>query len=117
MAAVSVVRSAQQPRGQRDGEVGNIYHLFEKKDGGPSDKVVSDPFPVVRWVSIKNGGRTEDDGTEDKAAVYISNQNTLHINADFRVFTDMIARLWKEKDVGTGPDLQGAVEQVVHRVV
>jgi hypothetical protein len=30
-------------RGQRDGEVGNIYHLFEKKGGIPS--IVLRPFP------------------------------------------------------------------------
>jgi hypothetical protein len=38
-------------KGQRDGEVGNIYHLFEKKGGMPSDKSAADPFPVVKWVS------------------------------------------------------------------
>ena len=102
-------------KGQRDGEVGNIYHLFEKKGGIPSDKLDADPFPTVRWVSIKDGGRTEDDGTEDKAATYISSQNTLLINADFRVFTDMIARLLKEKDGPGGAGLHDAVEQVVHQ--
>jgi Histidine kinase-, DNA gyrase B-, and HSP90-like ATPase len=102
-------------RGPRDGEVGQIYHLFEKKGGVPSEKTTADPFPVVRWVSVKNGSRTEDDGMEDKAATYIPNQNTLMINADFRVFTDMIARLCKEKDVSVGPALTDAVEEIVHQ--
>ncbi len=101
-------------KGDRDGEVGNIYHLFEKKGGAPSDKSAVDPFPVVKWVSIKNG-RTEDDGMEDKAAKFIQNQNTLLVNADFRVFKDMIARLCREKDAGIGPDLQSTVEEVVHQ--
>jgi hypothetical protein len=102
-------------KGDRDGEVGNIYHLFEKKGGAPSDKTTVDPFPVVKWVSIQNGGRTEDDGMEDKAAKFIQNQNTLLVNADFRVFKDMIARLCREKDTGLGPDLQSTVEEVVHQ--
>jgi hypothetical protein len=101
-------------KGDRDGEVGNIYHLFEKKGGVSSDKSAVDPFPVVKWVSMKNG-RTEDDGMEDKPAKFIQNQNTLLINADFRVFTDMIARLCKDKDAGLGPGLQGTVEEVVHQ--
>lgn len=51
---------------------------------------------------------------EDKAAKYIQNQNTLLVNADFRVFTDMIERLSKEKDAGPRPGLKDVVEEVVH---
>jgi Histidine kinase-, DNA gyrase B-, and HSP90-like ATPase len=102
-------------KGQRDGEVGNIYHLFEKKGGMPSEKSAADPFPVVRWVSIENGGREADDGMEDKAATFVRNQNTLLVNADFRVFTDMVARLCKEKDAGPGPGLQDVVTETVHQ--
>jgi hypothetical protein len=101
-------------KGDRDGEIGNIYHLFEKKGGTPSDKANVDPFPQVTWVSLKNNSRTVDDGMEDKAAKYIQNQNVLLVNADFRVFTDMIARLSKEKDFGLA-SLQAAVEEVVHQ--
>ena len=102
-------------KGQRDGEVGNIYHLLEKKGGSPSDKISADPFPIVKWVSLENEGRTEDDGMEDKAANYIPNQNTLFVNADFRVFKDMTARLCKEKDVAFGVEIQSVVEEVVHQ--
>jgi hypothetical protein len=102
-------------KGQRDGEVGNIYHLFEKKGGMPSEKSAADPFPVVRWASIENGGREADDGMEDKAATFVRNQNTLLVNADFRVFTDMVARLCKEKDAGPGPGLQDVVTETVHQ--
>jgi hypothetical protein len=102
-------------KGDRDGEIGNIYHLFEKKDGTPSEKSVTDPFPVVKWVSIETGTRTADDGMEDKAATYIRNQNTLLVNADFRVFTDMRTRLAKEKDAGSGPLLSEAVKEIVHQ--
>jgi hypothetical protein len=88
-----------EAKGQRDGEVGNIYHLFEKKDGAPSKKSEIDPFPVVDWVSIENGGRVADDGMEDKAATFIGNQNRLLVNEDFRVFKDMIVRLGKRRMV------------------
>jgi hypothetical protein len=102
-------------KGQRDGEVGNIYHLFEKKNGVPSDKTGTDPFPVVKWVSRENGGRTEDDEMEDKAATFIDSQNTLLVNADFRVFKDMIARLCKDKDARPSAGLRHVVEEVVHQ--
>ena len=101
--------------GQREGEVGNIYHLFEKSDGQPASKSTADPFPLVRWVSSEDGSRTTDDGMDDKAATFIRSHNTLLVNADFRVFTDMIGRLCKEKDVSRGLVLQNAVKDVVHR--
>jgi hypothetical protein len=99
--------------GQREGEVGNIYHLFEKKGGSPSEKTAADPFPIVKWVSIEDGGREAGDQLEDKAATFVPNQNTLLVNADFRVFTDMIARLSKEKEAG--PGLENAVKEIVHQ--
>jgi hypothetical protein len=99
--------------GERDGEIGNIYHLFEKKDGIPSVRSASDPFPQVKWVSVGNG-REANDAMEDKAASYVANQNTLLVNADFRVFKDMIARLCKEKDGGPGIGMESAVEDIVH---
>src|SRR4029079_17206587 len=102
-------------KGDRDGEIGNIYHLFEKKDGTPSEKSATDPFPIVKWVSIETGTRTADDGMEDKAATFIRNQNTLLVNADFRVFADMQTRLAKEKDVGAGPSLREIVKEIVHQ--
>lgn len=101
--------------GQRDGELGNIYHLFEKKGGLNSDKSAADPFPIVKWVSMENGGRTDDDGMEDKAAKFLTDQNTLLVNADFRVFKDMIARLCKDRDAALGPGLHDVVRETVHQ--
>jgi hypothetical protein len=99
--------------GQREGEVGNIYHLFEKKGGSPSEKTAADPFPIVKWVSVEDRGREAGDPLEDKAATFVPNQNTLLVNADFRVFKDMIARLCKEKEAGLG--LEDAVKEIVHQ--
>lgn len=100
-------------QGTRDGEVGNIYHLFEKKGGEPSEETQSDPFPIVIWQSVRDGTRDEND-MEDKAAKYLPEQNTLLVNADFRVFTDMIKRLCKEKDTAQGVSIDKVVEDVVH---
>jgi hypothetical protein len=64
---------------------------------------------------VENGSRDAGDQLEDKAASFISTQNTLLVNADFRVFKDMIGRLCKEKDAGPGPGLQDAVREIVHQ--
>src|SRR5262249_7273140 len=54
-----------------------------------------DPFPTVRWVSVKDGTREYGD-IEDRAAKYLSDQNLLLANADFRVFSDMVTFFSKE---------------------
>ncbi len=100
-------------KGTRDGEIGNIYHLFEKQGGVSSDKVETDPFPIVKWVTVKDGSR-EDSDMEDRAAKYLPEQNTLFINADFRVFRDMIDRLCKAKETKQGANIVGVVEDIVH---
>ena len=102
-------------KGKRDSEVGNVYHLFEKKNGGtPAERSQTDPFPVVNWVSRKDNTRDEGD-MEDKAAKYVANQNTLMVNADFRIFADMVKRLAKTKDVAPGGiDITPTITDVVH---
>lgn len=101
-------------KGPRDGDIGNIYHLFEKKDGTPSDRLRVDPFPIVTWVSVKDGTRDAGD-MEDKAAKYLADQNTLLVNSDFRVYEDMIKRLSKIWDDGKGVGLDTVVTSVVHQ--
>lgn len=107
--------TGKPPKMQRDGEIGNIYHLFEKKGGVPSQKTDADPFPQVKWVSVANQTRVADDALEDKAASYLPQQNTLLINADFRVFTDMASRLIKDKDAPASTGLQEAITEIVHQ--
>ena len=97
--------------GKRGGLLGNIYALFEKKDGKPGERVHPDPFPAVKWISVHDGTR-EPNELEDRAARFIDDQNVLLINADFRVFSDMIDRWHKECG---GPDaVRKTVEDVVH---
>lgn len=96
----------------KDGEIGNIYSLFEKKDGVPGKPAKTDPFPRTSWVSIVDGTR-ETGVIEDRAAKFLADQNLLQINADFRVFTDMIDLFCKEygESPGTRDLVQDAVRQ------
>lgn len=81
--------------GGTGGGAGNIYAVFEKSGGIPGKKIKPDPFPVVKWVTVKNGTREYGD-IEDRAAKYHADQNLLLANADFRVFADMVAFFVKE---------------------
>ncbi len=51
---------------------------------------------------------------EDKAAKYLESQNHLLINADFRVFSDLVDRLIKHRDAGVNVDIRNVVVDVVH---
>jgi hypothetical protein len=70
-------------------------------------------MPEVMWISEKHVPPTRTpDLLEDRAAKYLPDQNLLQMNADFRVFTDMIDR-W----CGAYSDVPGArntIEEVVH---
>jgi hypothetical protein len=89
------VSTQTQTPSKKSGTVGNIYSLFEKKNGQKGEKLQPDLFPIVKWVSLEDD--TRDRNTlEDKAAKFIDEQNLLMINADFRVFADLIEKFHKE---------------------
>jgi hypothetical protein len=79
----------QKSQGGKDG---SIYALFERKGGSPGEKIEPDVFPKVSWVSVVDGSRSEG-FIEDRAAKYLTDQNHLQVNADFRVFRDMTKHL------------------------
>jgi hypothetical protein len=93
------------------GTIGNVYAVFEKTDGVSARKAKPDVFPQVKWVSIKDGTREYGD-TEDRAAKYFEEQNLLLINADFRVFTDMIEFFIKE--LGDVREIEHVVKDTIH---
>lgn len=97
--------------GQSGGRAGNIYALFLLDAGLPGEVVNSENIPDVIWVSAGDGTR-EPPFLEDRAAKYLVEQNVLQINADFRVFTDMID-LWCHQ-YSSGSGVQDVVEDVVH---
>jgi hypothetical protein len=96
--------------GGRGGRAGDVYAVFASEAGEPAAKANADPYPEVIWVSAKDG--TRDPGfLEDRAATYLAEQNILQVNADFRVFIDMVDRFAK-----LYPDVPGArstIEEVV----
>jgi hypothetical protein len=95
--------------------VGGIYSTFLKPDGQPGREARPDLFPKVVWVSVKEDTR-EVGEMEDKAARYLEEQHLLKINADFRVFSDMVDH-WVEtysKEHGSMPGLRETVSDSVH---
>ena len=88
-----VIRQILQHR--KEGAAGGAYSAFLKKDGIPGEEVSANVFPEVMWVSTKTKTREPGD-LEDRAARFLIDQNLLIINADFRVFTDMI-NMWNKE--------------------
>jgi hypothetical protein len=97
------------------GAVGGVYSTFLKADGARGSAVLPDMFPKVVWVSVGEGTR-EPGEMEDKAARYLKEQHMLKINADFRVFADMIDH-WVDsytRDHEGIPGLRQTVKDSVH---
>jgi len=97
--------------GNEGGTAGGVYSIFEKEGGVPGKKVQTDNFPDVQWISVKDGTR-EIPMLEDRAARFLSEQNKLLVNADFRVFDDMINKF--VKDLGGNDAFRDVVEDAVH---
>jgi hypothetical protein len=99
-----------EPSTSRGGTAGNLYTLFQKRNGKAGEKTQPDPFPNCRWISVEDQTREPSD-LEDRAARFLLDQNLLLINADFRVFKDMIVR-W-HKEFGGSDTVKKTVEEVV----
>jgi hypothetical protein len=102
---------AGRKTGGPGGAGGNVYAVFEKPGGIPGTKIKPDPFPTVKWVSVKDGTRVPGD-IEDRAAKYLVDQNLLYINADFRVFNDMVTFFAKE--FSGAPGITELAQESVH---
>jgi hypothetical protein len=96
--------------GDNPGKTPSVYSLFLTADGVPGADAKPDAFPRVVWVRVADGTRAIGD-LEDRAAKYLEKDNMLQINADFRVFTDMIRR-WSEYFAAV-PGAQTVVTEVV----
>ena len=95
--------------GNAGGRAGNIYGLF-LSGGVPGEPVHGMPEIRVQWISAAEGTRTQG-LLEDRAAHYLPDQNLLQINADFRVFTDLVDR-WR-KQYANVPGARGTIEEAV----
>lgn len=96
--------------GAQPGKSPSVYSLFLSEDGVPGGEAKPDLFPSVVWVTAEDGSRQIGD-MEDRAAKYLEKDNMLQINADFRIFTDMVKR-WSEY-FGSVPGAQAIVKEVV----
>jgi len=92
------------------GRAGDIYALFADVGNTPADEVGGISDPKVAWITVTNGTRDKD-FLEDRAAKFLPLENTIHANADFRVFVDMIAR-W-QKLYSHAPTAEVAVKAAV----
>jgi hypothetical protein len=97
--------------GTNPGKTTSVYSLFLSESGVPAIEAKPDLFPTVRWISVHTKTRNVGD-MEDRAARYLEKDNLLQINADFRVFTDMIKR-WTQHFANI-PGAQKVVTEVVH---
>jgi hypothetical protein len=65
--------------------------------GYTAEEIAAINDPKVFWLSAKDDPPTRSGGElEDRAAKYLPETNQIHVNADFRGFTDMIDR-WSAK--------------------
>ncbi len=96
--------------GGEGGTAGGVYAIFQKEDGRPGERVKADPFPDVRWITVRDGTR-EPGVLEDRAARFLMDQNLLLVNADFRVFADMVGKF--VRDYGGNAALRDTVEDAV----
>jgi hypothetical protein len=84
--------TTRRPRGPSKAD--QLFSMFLKAGGVPGEEVEGEQGPRTKWLSVTNGTRTAGD-MEDRAAKYLPEEDLILINADFRVFNDMIQR-WIE---------------------
>jgi hypothetical protein len=75
------------------GSSSDIYGAFISADGESAIESASKSNePRVVWVSVNDTppSRSHGDDFEDRAGIYLKDQNMIQANADFRVFEDMI---------------------------
>lgn len=103
--------SSSSDKESTGGKDGDLYALFERKSGTAAEKVQPDIFPSVTWVTVEDRSREPGD-MEDRAAKYLDKANQLLINADFRVFRDLVAHFVRSyKDVAGAEAL---IKEAVH---
>jgi len=76
------ISSGSKPK--TGGANADLYAAFISDAGSPGDEIRNrDNTPEVRWISVTDGTR-EPDNLEDRAAQYLSDQNLILANSDFR---------------------------------
>ena len=106
-----IARTGHREAGSKGGKSGDIYALFAEASEVLGDNVETNDAPDVKWVKVSDGSRVPPD-LNDRAARFHLSQNLLMINADFRVFTDMVDR-WVAA-YSHVPGAETSVREVVH---
>jgi hypothetical protein len=106
-----LARTGHRDSGTKGGKSGDIYALFAESGDAMGNPVDSIDDPDVKWIKAEDGSRIPPD-LNDRAARFLLQQNLLIINADFRVFTDMVDR-WVGF-YGHVPGAVATVREVVH---
>jgi hypothetical protein len=117
----SPVSTGEQPRSEQSmatrrtankrGRGGDVYALFAECGEVRGNPIDDTDEPKTKWISEHDGTRTPPD-LDDRAAKFSIETNLILINADFRVFTDMIER-WSIA-YSHVPGARTIVEDVVH---
>jgi len=90
-------RREESSSGGDGGTSGNVYALFQAPDGAPGERVDTEPWPEIDWVSVHHEPRTRvSPHLEDRAGRYDRRANRIEINEDFRIFQDTMSR-WEEQ--------------------
>ncbi len=104
-------RTTNRPAGGDGGTTGHpIYSAFIKQGGKEGRQIRGTSYPKIEWVSAANGTR-DPSFIEDRAAHYAKEANFLSINADFRIFDDLITLIELRN-----PDVPGGREIIEQRV-
>jgi hypothetical protein len=84
-------KESSRSNGGAGGGAGALYGAYLDAGGDQASAIATHTnFPEVRWVSVTDRTRVNDDELEDRAALYEANSNTISVNRDFRVFDDMV---------------------------
>ena len=87
-----------------------IYSAFIKETGEEALRVKGQSYPEIKWVSVDDGTR-DPSFMEDRAAHYAKEAHFLSINADFRIFDDLITLIEIRN-----PAVPGGRESIEERV-
>jgi hypothetical protein len=99
--------------GTQGGTRGNLYSSFIKAGGAEGEPIsAKEDIPDIKWISLEDGTRERDD-LEDRAARFIREQNLLQINADFRVFHDLMKRCSADYNTSGDPNVASEIRDVV----
>jgi len=89
----------------------DVFELFTKAGSSRGEAIPDMNEPHTKWVSVHTGTREPPD-LDEAAAKFLPESNLILLNADFRVFTDMIER-W-QKAYAQIPGARGPIVEVVH---